>query len=313
MQHERGDEHAAGGERRDQLGRERPAGARHLGAAGLGGEHGLVGVERPLARDVAVADRVAVLGEELAQRVGPRDPASHSRAPPAYGATSSTSVSPGSDDALAGAGAAVRARAVGGAQLDDPPRAVQLEVRRGGGEAQLDGLAAGERPGHGGGQRRRDVDDEQVARAQVARAGRGSGRARRRRSRARRRAGARRRARARGPPAARAPRARAGGRRRARSRRRPRQLRGAVAAARPVALDQGEQAGHALRRLAGGRRCPRPGRRPGACACACRPGRRRRSAGPGARRRGSRSAARARPSTSRSRPSRGTARRRRRR
>ena len=46
-------------------------------------------------------------------------------------------------------------------------RAVQLEVGRGGGEAQLDALAARERAGHGGGQRRGDVDDEQVARAQV--------------------------------------------------------------------------------------------------------------------------------------------------
>ena len=44
---------------------------------------------------------------------------------------------------------------------------MQLEVGRGGGEAQLDGPAPRERAGHGGRQRRGRVDDEQVAGAQV--------------------------------------------------------------------------------------------------------------------------------------------------
>ena len=47
MEHDRRDEHAAGDEPRDQLGRERPAGARHLGAAGLERVDVLVRLERP--------------------------------------------------------------------------------------------------------------------------------------------------------------------------------------------------------------------------------------------------------------------------
>ena len=77
VQRDRGDEHAAGDEPRDQLRRERPAGARHLGAAGLERVDVLVGRERPAARHVAVADRLPVLREvglERPRQVEPGEP-----------------------------------------------------------------------------------------------------------------------------------------------------------------------------------------------------------------------------------------------
>ena len=60
---DRREEDAARDELRHELGRERPAGARHLGAAGLEREDGLVGVERPRLGDVAVADRPPVAAQ----------------------------------------------------------------------------------------------------------------------------------------------------------------------------------------------------------------------------------------------------------
>ncbi len=60
VQHERRDADALGDEARDELGCERPPRARHLRAARLARVHVLVHVERPVARDVAVADRPAV-------------------------------------------------------------------------------------------------------------------------------------------------------------------------------------------------------------------------------------------------------------
>ena len=48
VEHHRGDVHAAGHQPRDHLGRERPPGARHLGAAGFDPVHILVGGERPV-------------------------------------------------------------------------------------------------------------------------------------------------------------------------------------------------------------------------------------------------------------------------
>ena len=68
MQRDGSDEDAAGDEPGDELGRERAAGARHLGAPGLRRVDVLVGGERPAARHVAVTDRPAVLGEERLDR-----------------------------------------------------------------------------------------------------------------------------------------------------------------------------------------------------------------------------------------------------
>ena len=60
VQHDGRDADALGHEPGDHLGRERAAGAGHLGAARLGGVDVLVGAERPRPLDVAVADRPAV-------------------------------------------------------------------------------------------------------------------------------------------------------------------------------------------------------------------------------------------------------------
>ena len=57
-----------GAEPREHARAERPAGARHLGAAGHAGEDRLVVGQRPVARLVRVADRRSVLGEEREQR-----------------------------------------------------------------------------------------------------------------------------------------------------------------------------------------------------------------------------------------------------
>ena len=61
MQDERADQHAARDEVGDHFGGERTAGARHLDAARLSREDRLVAVERPLAGNVAVANRARVL------------------------------------------------------------------------------------------------------------------------------------------------------------------------------------------------------------------------------------------------------------
>ena len=53
---------------RHELRRERPAGARHLRAARLEGEDGLVGVERPRLGDVAVPDRPPVAAKVVLER-----------------------------------------------------------------------------------------------------------------------------------------------------------------------------------------------------------------------------------------------------
>ena len=77
MQRHRSDEDAAGDEPRDQLGRERPPGTRHLGAAGLVCVDVLIRRQRPATGHVAVADRLPVLGEiglERSRQVEPREP-----------------------------------------------------------------------------------------------------------------------------------------------------------------------------------------------------------------------------------------------
>ena len=65
MERDRGDQDAACDQLGHHLGGEGPGGARHLGAARLEREDRLVGVERPLGRDVPVADRAAVAVQVL--------------------------------------------------------------------------------------------------------------------------------------------------------------------------------------------------------------------------------------------------------
>ena len=57
----------------DELGRERPARARHLGTSRVAGEDRLVVVERMLLRDVPVPDRVPVPFQIHGQRLGQGD------------------------------------------------------------------------------------------------------------------------------------------------------------------------------------------------------------------------------------------------
>ena len=61
VQGERGDQHAAGHQVGDHVRGERPAGAGHLRAARLAGEYRLVCRPRPVAADVGVPDRDAVM------------------------------------------------------------------------------------------------------------------------------------------------------------------------------------------------------------------------------------------------------------
>ena len=68
VQHERRDADPPSDQVGDQLGGEGARRARHLDAAGLAREHGLVGLDRPFARHVAVADRTAVRVEEVEHR-----------------------------------------------------------------------------------------------------------------------------------------------------------------------------------------------------------------------------------------------------
>ena len=82
MQRHRSDEDAAGDEPRDQLGRERPPGTRHLGTAGLVRVDVLIRRQRPATGHVAVADRLPVLGEirlERSRQVESREPQARSR------------------------------------------------------------------------------------------------------------------------------------------------------------------------------------------------------------------------------------------
>ncbi len=69
MQRDGGDEHALGDEPGDQLGGERPAGARHLGAAGLERVHVLVRGQGPATGHVAVANRMPVRGQIRLERL----------------------------------------------------------------------------------------------------------------------------------------------------------------------------------------------------------------------------------------------------
>src|SRR5439155_24010042 len=103
-------------------------------------EHGLVGLERPLARHVAVADWVTVAHQVVVQRlVGVETGEPQTRAARVRGNKLDVAVA-GERDVLAGAAAAERRGAVAAAELDNPPAAV-AEAGRGCGKAQLEGGA----------------------------------------------------------------------------------------------------------------------------------------------------------------------------
>ena len=77
VQGDRRDRDTGRDQRRHQLGAERPGRACHLGAAGLPREYRLVAAQRPLPRDVGVADRSPVpgqVGRDVALDRQPRDP-----------------------------------------------------------------------------------------------------------------------------------------------------------------------------------------------------------------------------------------------
>ena len=155
------DADALGHEPGDDLGRERPAGARHLGAARLGGVDVLVGAQRPRSLDVAVADRPAVDGQPGQRPLGQAEPGDPQAAGVAVRRRRASSDAP----------AAERERrrrrrtgpALGGAsgrpaQLDDPAVGVQLgrEVHDERGAVGGDGVERGR-------DRARGVDDDEVA------------------------------------------------------------------------------------------------------------------------------------------------------
>ena len=105
----------------DQLGCERPPGARHLGATGRARVHVLVGLERPASGHVAVADRLAVTRQVLLDAPPAASKrASISRVPSRVGRDQLEPRLPGQLQPLAGA-ASGRPRAVGASELNHPP------------------------------------------------------------------------------------------------------------------------------------------------------------------------------------------------
>src|SRR5207302_2160623 len=128
--------------------RERPAGARHLGAPGLEREDCLVGLDRPLVRDVAVADRASVAAQVRVVDFELRKPEPAARVAGEYRRASAFR----QRDPVALA-AAAEALAAARPELDQPATGAEL-----GREAQLE-IARGDC----GRQRRRGVHDEEVA------------------------------------------------------------------------------------------------------------------------------------------------------
>ena len=166
MQRDRCDRDPARDERRQERVRKRAGGARHLGAARVRGEHNLAFGQRPLARDVAVADRGAVAGQEVRGRPPAGVDIGQPQARPREVGREQGDARPvGKRRPLAGAAAAEALAAR--AQLDDRARAVQ----RGKGIERCMRRAfrrprVAERPG---GQRGGRVDDDQIAGTQVRR------------------------------------------------------------------------------------------------------------------------------------------------
>ena len=171
MQHDRCDEDAAGNEPCDQVCRERPAGARHLGAAGLHCVDVLVGRERPRPWHVPVANRMPVLGKVERRRpvkveACKPQPRARIRGEDLGRCTS------GEDEALAGVDAAERL--IAGAQLHDPEPVGIAAPRRG----RKPKLELGSVCSHGRHSRRkrgRGVDDDEVTGGEKSRAAPRSG------------------------------------------------------------------------------------------------------------------------------------------
>ena len=241
VQDDRGDERAAGDEPRDQLRGERASGTRHLRAAGLVCVHVLVRGERPPSAHVAVADRAPVLAEVISQWTWKLQ-ASEPEAGTGVRCQDRRGRARRQREALSDLGGTERL--VARAQLH-VPESIRIAAFRRRREVERERGAVGARCAHRGGERRRRVHDEQVARLQELEAARGSscGRCRRRRGT---RAGARRRVLLHGPRRARPPRAAPVAPPRACSHRDRDEVAGAIGAARHVALDQREEAGDAV-------------------------------------------------------------------
>ena len=160
MQEQRGHADALGHQPGQDLGGEGPAGARHLGRAGLGGVDVLVGGDRPAALHVAVADGAPVAGQVGVQRLGrfdAADPEAHAgpAGPGEYGASSATRRRRA---ARTVAGAGMELGGAVAAELDRPQPGRQL-----GREVDLDGGTVRGGAVDLGGQGARRVDHDQVA------------------------------------------------------------------------------------------------------------------------------------------------------
>ena len=242
---------------------ERAARARHLRAAGLGGEDRLVVGERALVGLVGVADRGAVAVEVGEQRLGKVEPGDPQRAQ--VGRHERRGRAAGQRERLGAS------RGCGGRRCGPRrPSACRRRGRgwRGAGRRSCRRSCARATPPEAWPTHSRSAGRPRAG----GWGGRGSPRGRAG-GRSRRPSSAPRRGRA----AGRSPPGPWGGRTGARSYGRSGERARLVAPGRQVALDQRQQAGDARLRRAGGRRCPRRGTPPGACGCSCRRGRRRRS------------------------------------
>ena len=160
----------------DQLVGERPARARHLRAAGLTGEHGLVAPERPVAPHVPVADGPAELVQVLGDRAWdvelrqPQATRAGERAEEAHGAAT---------EQLDVDAPAVGRRIDTEGRRAAPVRTAYLDQRHRAGqrarEVHHDRLAVGQAAVERGGERGRRVHHDQVAggeeRAEIREAG----------------------------------------------------------------------------------------------------------------------------------------------
>jgi hypothetical protein len=160
VQRDRRDPDSIGDEPCHELGCEPACRARHLGAAGIDRERGLVRLDRPTQLGAAVADRVAVAGEIVEQgggesRHGNPESGRTVLREPAHELERAPAVEP---DAVAGPRSPVGQAAgpAGSPKLNHPPGAVAVGQR--GREVGHAPVVGADRRGH----RRRRVDDEQV-------------------------------------------------------------------------------------------------------------------------------------------------------
>ncbi len=161
VEHNRGHTHPLGHQGGDQLGRERPTGARHLRTAVLVGVHGAVGGQRPRPGHVPVADGRAVdaeVGGERRPQVEGRDPQPPVGGSPRLGQSGTGSGGQANDLADPPIGERQASDAVGRAQLDQPPF-----TRQAAGQVQAKEGAVGPHGLESGGHGARCVDDDQVS------------------------------------------------------------------------------------------------------------------------------------------------------